>query len=408
MAEPIAPPAEDAPEPVPPPAPPLPAGTRRRVGGGTAARWAAVVIALAFAIAFPWIRDALPNSDYWLPMTTVLITADFVLLALGLNIVVGYAGLLDLGYVAFWAIGAYVAGWLASGFFVERSVHILTPIADTIPGIHVNFWLVVIAGGVACALAGIVIGAPTLRLRGDYLAIVTLGFGEIIPQAFLNLEEYTGGARGITPLDPIGLGVLSSATGGAIPETVFIFDLKPRYFIIMFFCLVAIYVSLRLRDAKLGRAWIAIREDELAAGAMGIPLMRTKLWAYAVGAFFGGVGGVFYAIDQSAVFPTSFFFNISILILCMVILGGMGNVWGVILGAALIAWLNYKGLAVIGTAFNSAAGTDINVPNKSFLIFGVILVVMMLLRPEGILPAARQKALIHEEVDEGSATGAKA
>jgi ABC-type branched-subunit amino acid transport system permease subunit len=322
VAESTAPPVPGAPEPVPPPAPPLPAATRRQLGRGPTTRYAVVIVALAIAILFPWIRDALPNSDYWLPMTTVLITADFVLLALGLNIVVGYAGLLDLGYVAVWAIGAYVMGWLASGFFVERSVHILTPIPDTIPGIHINFWIVAIIGGCACALAGIVIGAPTLRLR----------------------------------------------------------------------------------DGKLGRAWIAIREDELAAGAMGIPLMRTKLWAYAVGAFFGGVGGVFYAADQSAVFPTSFFFNISILILCMVILGGMGNVWGVILGASILAWLNYKGLAVIGTAFNSAAGTDINVPNKSFLIFGIILVTMMLLRPEGLLPAARQKALIHEEIDESTGT----
>ena len=215
------------------------------------------------------------------------------------------------------------------------------------------------------------------------------------------MDEYTNGARGITPLDPISLGFLHSIWS-EIPEQIFIFDLRPRYYIILFFCLIAIYVSLSLRDGKLGRAWIAIREDELAAGAMGIPLMRTKLWAYAVGAFFGGLGGVFYAADQSAVFPTSFFFNISILILCMVILGGMGNVWGVILGASLLAWLNYKGLAVIGTAFNSAAGTDINVPDKSFLIFGIILVVMMLLRPEGLLPAARQKALIHEEIDEST------
>ena len=395
-----------APEPVPPPAAPVPGETRRRAGGGPVTRWGIVIVALAVAIAFPWIRDWLPNSDYWLPMTTVLIIADFMLLALGLNIVVGYAGLLDLGYVAFWAIGAYCAGWFMSAFFANRDFHFLSAAPETLPGIHINFWIVCIIGGIACAGAGIVIGAPTLRLRGDYLAIVTLGFGEIIPQVFLNLDEYTNGARGITPLDPIGLGVLHTISGGRIPEVVNIFDLRPRYYIILFFCILAIYVSLRLRDGKLGRAWIAIREDELAAGAMGIPLMRTKLWAYAVGAFFGGVGGVFYAVDQSAVFPTSFFFNISILILCMVILGGMGNVWGVLLGAGILAWLNYKGLAVIGTAFNSAAGTSINVPNKSFLIFGIILVVMMLLRPEGLLPAARQKALLHEEIDESTGTAA--
>ena len=235
-------------------------------------------------------------------------------------------------------------------------------------------------------MAGIVIGAPTLRLRGDYLAIVTLGFGEIIPQVFLNLDEYTNGARGITPLDPIGLGFLHTISGGRIPEVVNIFDLRPRYFIILVL-LPAVRSTCRCGCATASWAAPGSRSARTSSrpARWASRCMRTKLWAYAVGAFFGGVGGVFYAVDQSAVFPTSFFFNISILILCMVILGGMGNVWGVLLGAGILAWLNYKGLAVIGTAFNSAAGTSINVPNKSFLIFGIILVVMMLLRPEGLL-----------------------
>ncbi len=369
-------------------------------------------LAIGFAVVallFPWILNAIPDHDYLLPTTTALICADFVLLALGLNIVVGYAGLLDLGYVAFWAIGAYVMGWLGSTFFIQRNIHFLDVVPPAVRGIHLNFWLIALLGGIACALAGVVIGAPTLRLRGDYLAIVTLGFGEIIPQVFLNSGSIRGfnltnGAKGITPLDLGGFGnFLHSASGGILPKVILASDFRPRWYIIAFFCFLAVFVSTRIRVGRLGRAWIAIREDELAAAAMGIPLMRTKLAAYAVGAFFGGVGGVFYAWNGSNVFATSFIFNYSALILCMIIVGGMGNVYGVILGGALLSWLNYSGLNVIGNRVNETFGTHFSIPDKNFLIFGIILVAMMLLRPEGFLPAARQKALITEEHTEGDA-----
>ena len=378
------------------------------MGGGPTVRWAVFLVALAVAIAFPYIRDWLPNSDYWLPMTTVLIIADFMLLALGLNIVVGYAGLLDLGYVAFWAIGAYCAGWFMSSFFVERDFHFLSAGAGD-PARHPHQLLdrAAIIGGIACALAGIVIGAPTLRLRGDYLAIVTLGFGEIIPQVFLNLDEYTNGARGITPLDPIGLGFLHTISGGRIPEVGQ--HLRPQA-ALLHHPLLLPRVRSTCRCGCATASWAGPGSPSARTswrpGAMGIPLMRTKLWAYAVGAFFGGVGGVFYAVDQSAVFPTSFFFNISILILCMVILGGMGNVWGVMLGAGCSPGSTTRGWPSSARPSTRRRAPASTCPNKSFLIFGIILVVMMLLRPEGLLPAARQKALIHEEIDETTGTAA--
>jgi branched-chain amino acid transport system permease protein len=390
-----------------------PAGALRASFGdrrGRVGDWIWPLGFLALALAVPYLQKLLPNGNEWMDMRTVITCMVFVLLAIGLNIVVGYAGLLDLGYVAFWAIGAYVFAWLASTFWNDQNVHFFSTAKETAAGIHVSFWLVIIVGAIVCAIAGVIIGAPTLRLRGDYLAIVTLGFGEIIPQAVRNGDQVggtnvTNGAQGINGLDKMGFGsTLDSATGGFLPEIVLSKDVIPRYYIIMLFCVLAVFVSLRLREGKLGRAWIAIREDELAASAMGIALMRTKLWAYAIGACFGGVAGVFYAAHIGGANPDSFFFNISVLILCMVILGGMGNVYGVILGAFFLAWLNFKGLEFLGDSFNNAAGTDIAWADKSFLFFGIILVATMLLRPEGLLPAARQKRLITERVDEQSST----
>ena len=231
-------------------------------------------------------------------------------MALGLNIVVGYAGLLDLGYVAFWAIGGYCAGWFMSEFFYFLNIHFFGSVPAEAPGIHINFWMVLVIGGFVCALFGILIGAPTLRLKSDYLALVTLGFGEIIPQVFFNGEDFFGfnisnGTKGIVRVDPIPVGVKDLGP----------FDFGWKLLIFLLLTAVMVFISLRLRRGRLGRAWLAIREDELAASMMGVPLMRTKLASYAVGAFAGGLGGVAFATHVDGVYAERFNFTISIFLL---------------------------------------------------------------------------------------------
>jgi branched-chain amino acid transport system permease protein len=367
---------------------------------------------------------------------TVFQMAEYVMLALGLNIVVGYAGLLDLGYVAFFALGAYTLGWFGSGLFAQRDIHFLDTNPVSLPGIHMSFWVVMILAGVVAGLAGIIIGWPTLRLRGDYLAIVTLGFGEIIPDVFRNGDQMplpegvqgsvpfvefgahnlTNGVRGITQLDRPGFGqTLNDATGGALPDRYSSLptELKPWFYTILIMTVITIFVNIRLRDSKMGRAWIAVREDEVAASAMGVPLMRTKLWAYMIGGIFGGFVGVLHGSFINGIFPTSFSFQISIIVLVMVIVGGMGNVWGVIVGAALISWLNFTGLGKIGEWINNgieATGSDytVDVPKYKFGIFGLALILMMLFRPEGMIPSARRKAEFEEGGTESSLYDASA
>lgn len=346
-------------------------------------------------------QDVTTWTQTWLSMDSINQALVWTICALGLNIVVGYAGLLDLGYVAFWAIGAYVVGWLASSFIGGVTVNILgNPAPYTKGGIHLNFLLLLIAGAAICALFGILIGAPTLRLRSDYLAIVTLGFGEIIPQFFTNSDDIGGanlanGNKGITPVDQIkGPGI--SAANGLEWRALGPSDNLSRYVILILLTALVIFVSLRLRVGRLGRAWLAIREDELAASAMGVPLMRTKLAAYAVGALAGGLAGVAYAMQVGGVLPNGFDFSKSITLLAMVVLGGMGNVWGVTLGALFLAWFNQTGLPQGGAAINNAAGTNINFPSYNFLIFGAVLVLMMLFRREGLIPEARTRLVLRE------------
>jgi branched-chain amino acid transport system permease protein len=285
---------------------------------------------------------------------------------------------------------------------------------------------VLFLSGIVAAIAGVIIGWPTLRLRGDYLAIVTLGFGEIIPDVFRNADSlplpkgfqadppfldfdevnFTNGVRGVRLLDRPGFGEsLDNATGGLLPDRFSPIDLKPWFFLILIMVLITMFVNLRLRDSKMGRAWIAVREDEVAASAMGVPLMRTKLWAYGIGAVFGGFAGAFYGSFIGSIFPTSFFFNISVLVLCMVIVGGMGNIYGVVLGAIVLEYLNLKGLDKIGLRVNDAidaVGIDatVDIPKYKFLIFGLLLVLMMLFRPEGLIPSARRKAEFEEGGEE--------
>ena len=359
------------------------------------------------AVLYPYYVGDLPTIpifEEFPSVDTAVVMLIFVMMALGLNIVVGYAGLLDLGYVAFYAVGAYTAAWFASPHFgTKLTFHLgAVGIDPKLPGIHISLWLVLVFAAIVTAVIGVIIGFPTLRLRGDYLAIVTLGFGEILPQVARNGDDLggfnlTNGPQGINPIDPPGFGGLSSiglpSDYLSDPNSIRIF-----YWTALALVLFTIFCSVRLRDSRLGRAWIAIREDETAAAAMGVPLMRTKTWAYAAGAFFGGIAGAYYASFKSGTFPDDFFFNISVFILCMVILGGMGNIWGVLLGGAFLAYLNQQGLGNVGNWINDTFGTNIDVPLYQYGIFGVILVLVMLFRPQGLIGSARQKAEFEEGV----------
>src|SRR5215210_129838 len=350
-------------------------------------------------------------------MFPVIIVAVYVMLALGLNIVVGFAGLLDLGFVAFYALGAYVVGWFASTHFSEVSFSFLSALpaqssGRELPGIHISFWLLLLAGGAFAGLWGVIIGAPTLRLRGDYLAIVTLGFGEIIPRLFLNGDNIfgynvTNGTIGIKGIDSPGIPFVPSRTWQQFGSL----DLNPWYYTILMLVLITIFVNIRLRDSRLGRAWIAVREDETAAAAMGVNLVTTKLWAYALGAVFGGLAGAFYGTFIKSIFPTSFSFNISVLVLCMVILGGMGNIYGVILGAILVQGINFYLLPEvnvwvhdIGDALGSPLLSNADIPKYNFFLFGILLVVMMLLRPEGIIPNRQRQEELREGEEDDNVT----
>ncbi|MCU1400605.1 MAG: branched-chain amino acid transport system permease protein [Acidimicrobiales bacterium] len=380
---------------------------------GAQGRVAKVIMAIAAVAAIACVPSLASTSAGALPLGTVVLCSVYALFALGLNIVVGFAGLLDLGYVAFFLFGAYTAAFLMSDFGYQVSarqgsskhqfsfdIHFFTAALDTIKGVHISFWLVIIAAALVAAFAGLLIGAPTLRLKSDYLALVTLGFGEILPEVFRNSDNVygfnlTNGTKGIGPVDQISMGYLHNLPKlpivGKIPQTITSADNHTKFYVIVAICAVFVYASLKLRDGRLGRAWMAIREDELAASLMGVPLMRTKLWSYAVGAVAGGVGGAFYATIVGTVNVDSFTFAFSIIVLCAVILGGMGNVWGAIAGGVVITWFDYTGLTFLGGKVNQGLGTHINLKDYEFGLFGLVLVVMMLFRPQGLIPATRSK-----------------
>lgn len=316
-------------------------------------------------------------------ISTLADAGVYIMLALGLNIVIGYAGLLDLGYAAFFAIGSYAYALLASPRF----------------GLHLSFWLIMGIAAVIAALFGVILGAPTLRLRGDYLAIVTLGFGEIVPTVFLNAEPITGGTNGISGVDKPTLGIPFTQVGFQ-----FSFDPRPYYYLSLVMVILAIVIITRLRDSRVGRAWMAIREDELAASAMGIDTVRTKLLAFALGAAFSGFGGCIYASKLGFIGPQQFDFNVSVFILCMIVLGGMGTIRGVIVGALVLYIMQSYVLTQLpdvlkrfGTEnhIDFFAKTDFS--GLRYLIYGVALVAMMLIRPEGLLPNAQRKAELHPE-----------
>jgi branched-chain amino acid transport system permease protein len=379
--------------------------------------WLVVVVVVAAAL-YPEYRDSLAGlpwiGDFFPSVGSMVVMVVFTMMAVGLNIVVGYAGLLDLGYVAFYAAGAYTAAWLASQQFEQVTFHFgSVGIIGTLSGIHISIWLVLLIAGIFTMVVGIMIGLPTLRLRGDYLAIVTLGFGEIIPQFVRNGDsiggfDLTHGTFGISPIDSPGFGAAGGSFG--LPDNFRqSFDAQQLFFYTaLALLLVTVFCSVRLRDSRLGRAWIAIREDETAAAAMGIPLMRTKTWAYALGAFFGGVAGAFYASFKSGAFPADFYFNISVFLLCMVILGGMGSVWGVIIGGMMLGYLNAEGLSTIGSKLSSSTGIDFEPSKYQFGIYGLIIVVMMLFRPTGLVSERRHKLEIEEGVHDESLYGTQA
>ena len=404
---------------------------------------AAVLAAVMYPFYLPKLFT-LPIFGSWPDVATGVYMLVFMMMAVGLNIVVGYAGLLDLGYVAFYATGAYTAAWFASqqfsgqkcptkGVSVENCAQALVPkrewsfgsvgVLRGTGGLHVSIWVLLILAGIITSFFGIVIGLPTLRLRGDYLAIVTLGFGEILPQVARNGDNFfntgfnlTNGPNGITPLDSPGFGHgLSNLTGGVLPSNYLqccnakvlghqiAGNPDVYYWTAIALLLFTVFCSFRLQFSRLGRAWIAIREDETAAAAMGVPLMRTKTWAYASGAFFGGIAGAFYAAFKSSTYPGDFYFNISVFILCMVILGGMGNIWGVLVVAAFLSYLNVFGLGETGHWINThihAGGWHPHIDAQLYQtgIYGVIILIVMLFRPEGLIPSRRRAAELHEGV----------
>ena len=366
--------------------------------GGAGRTWAILIVLVVFALIYPSIVESLQDipliGDFVPSVDSMVVMIVFTMMAVGLNVVVGYAGLLDLGYVAFYAAGAYTAGWFASGHFDQVTFHFLSTVPDDAVGIHISMWLVLIIAGVFTTIVGILIGLPTLRLRGDYLAIVTLGFGEIVPQFVRNGDsiggfDLTNGTFGISPIDSLGFGSFVFRAQSNRAELF--------YWAAVGLLLFTVFCCWRLQDSRLGRAWIAIREDETAAAAMGIPLMRTKTWSYAIGAFFGGVAGAFYASFKSGAFPADFYFNISVFLLCMVILGGMGSLAGVILGGMILGYLNIEGLATIGSKMQEG-GLDFDPTKYQFGIYGIIIVLMMLFRPTGLIPERRHKIEMAEGV----------
>src|SRR6266516_6201976 len=329
----------------------------------------------------------------------------YVILALGLNIVVGFAGLLDLGYVAFFAIGSY-----AWGMFGSTQFSLLTNIPVNPQIWSWFFWLMLLGAALISAFWGVVIGAPTLRLRGDYLAIVTLGFGEIVPIVFLELDKYTNGPNGI-------VGVYAPAFPGVNPTAWL--TATPYYYLILALIALTIFVNIRLRDSRLGRAWIAIREDEIAAASSGINLRNTKLLAFGAGAFFSGFAGAYHAAKLGGVSPDSFSLGDSIIFLAMVVIGGIGSITGVIVGALAVYAINQFLLAQLDSlaadssnplfAIHNAIASvfpGFTFGNIRNLIFGVLLVVIMIFRPEGLIPSARRRRELHAGADEQAEVGA--
>jgi branched-chain amino acid transport system permease protein len=333
------------------------------------------MIAVALAV-LPFALTAQFGTT-WVRITNFAIL--YILLALGLNIVVGVAGLLDLGYIAFYAVGAYTYALLASPHF----------------DIHLPFWVILPIGAAVAAIFGILLGAPTLKLRGDYLAIVTLGFGEIIRIFLNNLSQpinITNGPQGIARIDPFRIGDIDFSRTTTFFESFRVTGPIKYYYLLLAVMLVVIVINLRLQNSRIGRAWEAIREDEIAARAMGIDTTRIKLLAFAMGASFGGVAGGMFSAIQGFISPESFVLVESVMVLAMVVLGGMGNIWGVILGALLLSFVPEILRFTVEPVQRSLFGRTLVDPEViRMLIFGLALVLIMILRPGGLWPSAVRK-----------------
>ncbi|TMF35655.1 MAG: ABC transporter ATP-binding protein [Chloroflexi bacterium] len=384
-----------------------------------------IIIALIFPLATIFATDS-----------TFLVSqaghaGTFVLLAIGLNVVVGFAGLLDLGYAAFFAIGAYTYALFASAQLQASPAH---------HAYHLPFWLMMFVALFVAAAFGAVLGFPTLRLRGDYLAIVTLGFGEIVPQLFFNFDQWTGGINAIGGIDQPslpawitgpwaganGIAILQNFTckpfwaSSAAPCYSFSFDPIAYYVLVLILIVAAVILVTNLHRSRLGRAWMAIREDEVAAAAMGINTVTTKLLAFAIGASFSGFAGAYYGASFGLVSPDQFYFVVSITVLVMVVLGGMGNITGVIVGAIIIyfvlnsllpslpstveSFASNIGLGFLNDRNGDWPGLAGETQRLQFLLYGLILVLMMLLRPQGIFPSrVREQELKHAAVQEEEA-----
>jgi len=386
-------------------------GTYRTALRANRRRTIAVTVLVVVALAYPYVNHtflaSFSRNVFPLPVpddTVATFMTIFAIMAIGLNIVAGFAGLLDLGYVAFYAIGAYVAAFLASPHWAALGLNIvfLGNVPPGSAGVHLPFWLVVPIAVIVVATFGALLGAPTLRLRGDYLAIVTLGFGEIVPLVFKNLSQVyfslnlgpininlnnvnlTGGVQGINPVDPPFLpffNIKFDAEAGYLPVYLGIFML-----------LIAVLVARNLEHSRIGRAWMAIREDETAAEMMGVNTVRTKLLAFALGASFAGISGAFQASYLGATTSDFFNFSTSILVLVMVILGGIGNIWGVIVGAVTLVYINSSFLPYLGQRIQDSAPFLPNPAQYNFLILGIILLLMMRFRPQGFLPNRQREA----------------
>ncbi|MBV9101001.1 MAG: ABC transporter ATP-binding protein [Candidatus Dormibacteraeota bacterium] len=338
-----------------------------------------VVGVLPFGVLLPLMFHQAPAFVLWATQSLAI----YMLLGLGLNVVVGFAGLLDLGYAAFFAIGGYACASLAS----------------PIHGVHISLWMLIFIGAAIAATFGAILGAPTLRLRGDYLAIVTLGFGEIIPDlATNNVFGLTGGPNGISGIDKPVVGSVN-------------FGFNPQWFYwsLLFFSVVVVIMLLNMQRARIGRAWVALREDEVAAAATGINTTTTKLLAFAIGASVSGLAGAFYGAIVSIVSPDDFQFAVSIAVLSIIVLGGIGNISGVILGAFVLTFVIFWALpnlqewsATLGHTFNVPAISGIDFTRYTFILYGAALIIMMLFRPAGLLPSRARKVELESGIESES------
>ncbi|MDB5907270.1 MAG: transporter ATP-binding protein [Massilia sp.] len=371
--------------------------------------YTSMAVLLVGLLIFPFLAAQYGNS--WVRIIDIALL--YIMLALGLNIVVGFAGLLDLGYIAFFAVGAYLTGLLASPQFaalLESVVNYHPAIGNALVammgpeiaqnGIHLSVWIIVPLAALVAGFFGALLGAPTLKLRGDYLAIVTLGFGEIIRIFMNNLNDpinFTNGPQGINLIDPVRIFAVNLAgepgsRANVVLGSFSMPSVNAYYFLFLFLCIAIVFITSRLQHSRLGRAWVAIREDEIAAKAMGINTRNIKLLAFSMGASFGGVAGAMFASFQGFVSPESFSLTESIAVLAMVVLGGIGHIPGVIMGGVLLAALPEVLRHVVEPAQMAIFG-EVVIESEVLrqLLYGLALVLIMLNRPAGLWPSPNKE-----------------